>query len=165
VLWILYPKPWFWWSAMHRIKVIAAPCQHKIIQVVDSEPRTSPLATAWLNFIQITMYRPYHQMACASGITWVKAHSHTVQATDVSGSPEVQDISVWVSYINISIQVSTLCNFFKMEACFLEHGPSQHILLSAQAILHIQLRDFYSWSVSNIFRLGDNGVNCLMFRV
>jgi hypothetical protein len=107
----------------------------------------------------------YHGMECASGITWVKAHSHTVQATDVSGSSEVQDIAVWASYINISIQVSTLCSFFKMEACFLEHGPSQHILLSAQTILHIQLRDFYSWSVSNIFRLGDNDMNCSMFRV
>lgn len=156
---ILYAKPWFWWSAMYRIKLIAAPCQHKIIQVVDSELRTSPLATARLNFIQITVYRPDHRMECASGITWVKAHSHTVQATDVSGSPEVQDISVWASYINISIQVSTLCNFFKMEACFLVHGPSQHILLSAKAILHIQLRDFYSWSVSN------NDMNCWMFRV
>ncbi len=159
MLWILYAKPWFWWSAMCRIKLIAAPCQHKIIQVVDSELRTSPLATARLNFIQITVYRPDHRMECASGITWVKAHSHTVQATDVSGSPEVQDISVWASYINISIQVSTLCNFFKMEACFLVHGPSQHILLSAKAILHIQLRDFYSWSVSN------NDMNCWMFRV
>jgi len=159
VLRILYAKPWFWWSAMYRIKLIAAPCQHKIIQVVDSALRTSPLATARLNFIQITVYRPDHRMECASGITWVKAHSHTVQATDVSGSPEVQDISVWASYINISIQVSTLCNFFKMEACFLVHGPSQHILLSAKAILHIQLRDFYSWSVSN------NDMNCWMFRV
>ncbi len=165
MLWILYVKPWFWWSTMYRIKVIAAPCQHKIIQVVDSELRTSPLARAWLNFIQITVYRPYHRMECASGITWAKAHSHTVQSRDVSGSPEVHDISVWASYINISIQVSTLCSFFKMEASFLEHGPSQHILLSAQAILHIQLRDFYSWSVSNIFRLGDNDMNCSMFRI